>query len=220
MLMKSSGKAADGWLIRIMDNAISAFSKIFAVCAALAFCMGYAPAAVSDCIEQGGLAVCSKPQVGKWIYRLCDEAGPYVFRYRAWCEVAGGTYLGVNAGCVGDSPHAESNLFSRSVGFANNVYPPPSRCTGTGDTGWGQTISSNLCFSGGPRYNFGILIDDYRTISVSCSPSGGETIRAGRWRDLVCPVGTSERNIGSQTVCVHRWRTPAAWATRFCLQRE
>lgn len=171
--------------------------------AALVGFAGPVAAAVTDCIEQGGQAVCGKPQVASWRYGLCDEAGTFASRYKAWCEVRGGTWLGVYDGCRGETPDAETNLFSRAVGFATNLYRPHgSVCTGT-DTGWGQTISSNLCWSGGPTYQNGVLTKDFRTISVSCTPVGGETIRAGRWRDLVCPAGTLQRVEGSQTVCVH-----------------
>ncbi len=156
--------------------------------------------APSDCIEQGGLAVCSAPNVGAWSYGLCDEAGTFVSRYRAWCEVRGGTYLGVNEGCRGDTPDTETTLYSRSLAFSHKIHEPRS-CTGT-DTGWGQTVSSSLCWSGGPTYQNGILTIDYRTMRFSCGDTG-ETIRAGRWRALTCPAGTQERTVGTQTVCVH-----------------
>jgi YD repeat-containing protein len=187
-----------------IDPGFRAFRMgIALVCAALIGVAGHVAAAVTDCVEQGGQAVCGKPQVESWRYNLCDEAGTFASRYKAWCEVRGGTWLGVYDGCRGATPDAETNLFSRAVGFATNLYRPyGSVCTGT-DTGWGQTISSNLCWSGGPTYQNGVLTRDFRTISVSCTPVGGETIRAGRWRDLVCPVGTLQRVVGSQTVCVH-----------------
>lgn len=172
-------------------------------CAVVLSLAGHAVAAVTDCIEQGGQAVCGKPQVGPWGYGLCDEAGTYQSRYKAWCEVRGGTWLGIEAGCSGATPDAESNLFPRAVGFATILNSlNGSVCTGI-DTGWGQTISSYLCWSGGPTYQNGVLIRDFRTISVSCTPVGRETIRAGRWRNLVCPVGTVQRTAGSETVCVH-----------------
>ena len=72
-----------------------------------------ASAALSDCIEVGGQALYTAPQVGVWAYGPCDEAGTFVARYRAWCEASGGPYLGVNAGCQGNTPHAESNLYPR-----------------------------------------------------------------------------------------------------------
>lgn len=161
-----------------------------------------ARAAPSDCIEQGGQAVCSAPSVGAWAYSLCDEAGPYVSRYRAWCEVSGGTYLGVyGGGCRGDTPHIEANLYARSLAFSNSMHKPNS-CTGT-DTGWGRTFSSAQCWTGGPTYQNGILTIDFRSMSFSCGEYGRETIRAGRSRALTCPVGTQDRMVGTQKVCVH-----------------
>ena len=144
----------------------------------------------------GGQAVCTAPQVGAWGYGLCDEAGTYVSRYRAWCEASGGTWLGLNDGCRGNTPDTESNLYPRAQAFSDIMHRP-TVCNGT-DTGWGQTISSYLCWSGSPAYQNGTLIRDFRTMTFSC----GETIRAGRWRALVCPLGTQERTVGAQTVCV------------------
>ena len=183
--------SAGDWWRTTRAAAVAAFSAV-----ALLFSAA-ASAALSDCIELGGQAVCTAPQVGPWGYGLCDEAGPSAARLRAWCLATGGTYLGVYAGgCQGGTPNTESNLYPRALAFSNILHAP-NACSGT-DTGWGQTISSYLCWSGGPTYQNGTLVRDFRTMNFSC----GETIRAGRWRTLICPVGTQQRTVGSQTVCV------------------
>lgn len=164
-----------------------------------------AVAAETDCIGQSedGRAVCSLPEPGPWSYSLCDEAGSYVARYAAWCRAAGGTYHGVYAPeeCTGRTvPTTESTLHYLAKTFAEKLY---NQSCGASDTGWGITVNSNLCWSGGTLTQNNIITRQMRRFGVSCSGGAGETITALKGRDLVCPSGTTSRTWNGQTVCVH-----------------
>src|SRR5215831_9994298 len=81
-------------------------------------------AKITDCIGANsdagvpGQAICTAPISTRaqgvpttwadsrgWTYKLCDEAGEHFLREKAWCESAGGTYMGLytNPSCVGAS---------------------------------------------------------------------------------------------------------------------
>jgi YD repeat-containing protein len=172
------------------------------VCAVLASMAGWPlishSFSLSDCVGEGGNKLCAAPIATSWVYGLCDNAGPYVSRYRAWCEVRGGTYVYITGpGCSGGSPHSESNIVTRSEDFADRMSPN-TNCT-TSDSGWGQTISSSQCWSGAPAYQNGLLIRDFRILDVS---NCGEQIFARRDRQLVCPVGSTLYTIENLKVCV------------------
>lgn len=164
-----------------------------------------AAAAPTDCVGQSedGRAVCSTPEPTPWGYGLCDEAGAYVYRYAAWCRAAGGTYQGVYASpdCVGATiPTTESTLYSKSKTFTEIIAN--SSCSGS-DTGWGISVSSNLCWSGATTTQNNIITSQFRRFYMSCANQGGETITASRGRQLICPTGTTSRTVNGQMVCVH-----------------
>lgn len=131
---------------------------------------------------------------------MCDEAGPFVFRYAAWCQASGGVYQGVFASqpCVGDTPNTEANLFPRARRFSEILRN--TSCPGT-DTGWGDRFTSNLCWNGSTRRVGGVVVSESRTMRFA---SCGETIRAERTRDLTCPAGKESRVVAGATVCVGR----------------
>lgn len=152
------------------------------------------------CIEQGGQRVCERAQGGAWTYGMCDEAGTWVYRYAAWCQAAGGTYHGVYAPieCTGTTPHTESNLYPRALRFSEIIHGAGT-CSGT-DTGWGDQFTSNLCWNGSTIRRGGLIVSESRTMRFSC----GETIRAIRSRNPICPLGKSARSVNGVTVCVGR----------------
>lgn len=162
-------------------------------------------AAPTDCIGQSedGQAVCSAPEPGPWSHSLCDEAGTWVYRYAAWCKARGGTYNGVYASeeCSGANiPTTEATLYSLSKSFTENIHS--GSCNGS-DTGWGITVDSNFCWSGGTSTQNNIVTGQHRRFYFSCSSGGGETITAKRSRPLLCPLGTTSRTVDGQQVCVH-----------------
>ncbi len=153
---------------------------------------------MSDCVGEGGNKLCSAPTPSLWVYRLCDNTGAYISRFRAWCEVSGGTYVFITGpGCTGRSPHAESNLVARAESFADRMSPQ-TNCAAI-DSGWGQTTNSFQCSSGAPAYQNGFLIRDFRSLNVS---NCGEHIFARRDRNLVCPSGATMYSIGNLKVCI------------------
>ena len=153
---------------------------------------------MADCVGEGGTKLCSAPTPSPWAYRLCDNTGAYISRYRAWCEVSGGTYVfKTGPSCAGRIPDAESNLVQRAEAFSKRMSGKPT-CP-INDSGWGTTTSSSQCNSGAPVYQNGILTTDRRILAAS---SCGETVFATKNRKLVCPVGTVRYTIGTEVVCV------------------
>ena len=66
------------------------------------------------------------------------------------------------------------------------------------DSGWGQTLPSNiLCWTGPPLSKSGILVRDFRILNFTglaptatgCNATWKDTVYAGRWRDAGCPPG-------------------------------
>ncbi len=158
-------------------------------------------AADTDCIEDGGRAVCTSPYPTPFSYGLCDEAGAWAYRMAAWCVVSGGTWYGIYTGCSGGTPTDESNIRERSQKFAEHIYG--DSCSITSDTGWGATFDSWNCWSfAGGTYDAGYLIRDGRSLSIKCSKGGAETIRARRDRALECPTGYVQRSTARGTACV------------------
>jgi YD repeat-containing protein len=171
----------------------------------LAISFGILPLGVSaaptDCIDQSadGKAVCSKPQPNAWSHALCGEHGTFTFYDITWCAVRGGTWQ--NGSCTGFTPDDESNLFPRALDFMRRNYGTQA-CSGT-DTGWGQSVTSNLCWSGSPTYQSGVLVSDLRRIRIQCGANSWPGFVALRIRSTSCPPGTQSRLVNSQIVCAH-----------------
>ena len=192
---------------------------------------GVAHATNTDCIgaNTDGLTICTSPvaapAVGvppgwfdaqKWEYNVCDEAGPNFTREKAWCESAGGTYQSV--GCVGAAmpPVFESGLSGWATEFERRVH---NACQlSMTDSGWGQTVSSYNCWTGGPKSLNNILVNDFRTFSFSgmspgaqgvCNQPWAELVRAGRWRGIACPADYETRGkpggVAGELEC---WKLP------------
>ena len=83
------------------------------------------------------------------------------------------------------------------------------------DTGWGQTIPSNiLCWTGAPLVRNGSLIRDFRKLgftgltpsSTGCNQPWTEVVYAGKWRGIACPrtYNTRTRSNGD----LECWKLP------------
>ncbi len=159
--------------------------------------IGFGPASsFGQCVENGGTQVCSVFPRKPYTYSLCDEAAAYLARIQAWCKARGGVPQ-PDGSCPGATPDTEGNLDSRSVAFAQYLYPAKS-CSETYDTGWGQTFFSNFCLSGSPAYDSdGYLKTDFRRIGVTCVQDGqppvNETISAFKsgFAEVSCSNGGS-----------------------------
>jgi len=149
----------------------------------------------SDCLEQGGQTICIAPLVHEWGYHLCDDAGPYGYRMAAWCTVAGGTWLGIDKGCEGATPVDEGNIYPFSDAFAEKVHN--STCDGT-DTGWGVSVNVPMCTGNvSPKYQYGILVSDFREMNFNCTNGDTERVVARKDRQVFCPVGSTGKTLSN-----------------------
>jgi RHS repeat-associated protein len=71
------------------------------------------------------------------------------------------------------------------------------------DSGWGQTVSSYNCWTGGPKTLNGILVNDFRTFAFTgrspdalgnCTQPWAELVRASRGRTINCPAAYETRS--------------------------
>jgi len=162
-----------------------------------------------DCIEDGGLVVCTEPELRppsgyrddqvdgeKFGYMMCDQQTPQIAHIGRWCTVQGGTWTGSTcenlpssyAGIAG-AP-TESTAIAAADAFAD--WPPNSSCTVnvTSDTGWGLTdFADQLCYTGSPTYQNGFLLDSLRRRVYNYPDCGGGSlgIKLKKARRLVCP---------------------------------
>ncbi len=140
----------------------------------------------TDCVEEGGRAICTTPQGKPFTYGLCDEAGAYSNRMAAWCTVHGGTWQGV----YGNPPCPGASLVDDEGNLADSAI-----------SGWGDVFDSYNCFKGVREYDTGIMTKDTRTFTVRC-PGGNETIRAAKNRSIYCPEGYQQRGTPRGIACV------------------
>ena len=200
-----------------------------ALLACATFC-GWAVAQTVDtrCIRDGGIAFCTEPVIvpsspgaavdwQMWTYNVCDMAGAYTYRQKAWCEAEGGTW---SAGpvCAGARPIYDADIAPVSTTFERIVT---NACTlDLADTGWGQSIPYNLlCWYGGPLVQNGVRVRDFRTLNFSglapsqtgCNAPWREVVQAGRWRALACPSGYNTRTRPNGDL--ECWRLPAECST-------
>ncbi|MCX4025149.1 RHS repeat protein [Endozoicomonas sp. SM1973] len=149
----------------------------------------------SDCIKNGGKALCISPSLSKWGYRLCDNTGSYLYRVAAWCEVKGGTWTSSN-GCRGSGPITDSNYVELAMAFTQKVdnlcgVDRPSL------PGWGEVAKTYNCNGAELTYENGhelssgqrFRVNGYKhSSSGACDKAGdGETIFVSRSRKLECP---------------------------------
>ncbi|HET9831892.1 MAG TPA: RHS repeat domain-containing protein, partial [Vicinamibacterales bacterium] len=240
-ISRASVRALVEWLVGSLRHAFVSNlgpgrRSVLAACVLLtAAC--HAQANITDCIGSNidggvpGQAICTSPVTAPaqgtlpgwsdslgWSYGLCDEAGAHILRERAWCESAGGTYAG--PGCVGASmpPVFEGGLASWATEFERILH---GACDlGMSDSGWGQTVSSYNCWTGGPKILNNITVTDFRTFSYSgksrdaqgnCNQPWTELVRAGRWRSIKCPADHERRNKPSGAAGeIECWKMPTS----------
>ena len=219
---------------------VSGWCSVLSACILLG--VSYAAGAnMADCIGSNsdggppGQAICVNPipapspgaspgsyDAVYWKYALCDEAGAHFLRAKAWCESAGGTFMGLYASpsCVGSSmpPVFEGGLAPWATEFERRLH---NACDlNMSDSGWGQTVSSYNCWTGGPQTINSVLVTDFRTFSFSgkspdaqgaCTQPWAELVRAGRWRDARCPPDYERRGKnGGAPNDLECWRMPTA----------
>ncbi|MEO8306260.1 MAG: RHS repeat-associated core domain-containing protein [Betaproteobacteria bacterium] len=154
------------------------------------------------CLENGGLALCTEPVVvastptapvdsDMWTYNLCDMDGSFPWREAAWCTARGGC----------GRPVFDESLGGVAIQFERIVT---GACQlNVTDSGWGQTIPSNiLCWTGPPLTQNGKVIRDFRKLAFSgmkpsstgCNVPWTDTVYAGKWRAVGCPAGYATRS--------------------------
>ena len=145
------------------------------------------------CVADGGVALCTEPtpvadppgaavDAHMWNYNVCDMAGTFLSREAAWTKVRDG------------KPIFDPDIVPVSTAFEQIVH---NACQiAVTDTGWGQTIPSNiLCWTGAPLVRNGSLIRDFRKLSFTgltpsstgCNQAWTEVVYAGKWRKIECP---------------------------------
>jgi YD repeat-containing protein len=188
---------------------------------------GIAVAADVDCIANGGKAICTSPVPAPltptaavdgemWTYGVCDDAAAFVSRQRIWCEVAGGTWVVFDHGpeCHDAQPVFDPLIVPWATAFETRAQ---NACQiSNTDTGWGATIDSGNCWSGGPTYQSGVLVRDFREMDFqglqpdsfgACTRHWAERQFAGRWRSVACPEGYNTRGTAVAGV-IECWYLP------------
>ena len=173
-----------------------------------------ATAPVEACARDGGRAICTEPITvpsnpgaavdgEQWNYAECDDYAAYFTRMAAWCAVQGGQWVVTPTGhsCDGAGPTFDPDIVPYARAFEARIH---SACQiGNTDTGWGATVSSYNCWSGGSLYRNGIPIRELRQMdfqgvgrdySGSCYVPWAETVIAVRYREVGCPPGYNTRS--------------------------
>jgi YD repeat-containing protein len=185
----------------------------FLVALSLGNC-GIVIAAEEDCVANGGKAICtpavpapltptSPVDADMWTYGVCDDTAAFVWRERIWCEVAGGTWVAQPGGpvCNGAQAAFEPVIVPWAQSFESNAH---SACQiSNTDSGWGMTVNSYNCWSGGPSTFSGILVRDLRQMDFqgktpdahgACTIAWSERVVAAKWRTATCPEGYNMRH--------------------------
>ena len=179
----------------------------------LLFCAA-ASAAVTDCVEAGGMAVCTEPIIvptspsvaadaESWSYGLCDEQAAYLQRAYWWCIVRGGTWdtsPPVTPQCLNEQPVFDPVIYPWSKTFEGLAHNACYTNDGL-DTGWGAIVTSAYCWNGSTVYKNNIPITQFRRLGAfsgtnpigRCDTAWAEAVTARRDRMLVCPQGYASR---------------------------
>lgn len=157
------------------------------------------------CMQVGGDAFCRDPiplpltptspvDTEMWTYNVCDMDGSFPWRATAWCTARGGC----------SKPVFDTTLVGVSAEFERIVN---NACqVSVVDSGWGQTLPSNiLCWTGPPLWKNQLLIRDFRILNFNgfsptptgCNAAWKDTVFAGRWRNAGCPLGFGQRTAAS-----------------------
>jgi hypothetical protein len=113
--------------------------------------------APEDCYQGGGGAECVTPDLTPYSYAVCDEHGTFTQFEIAWCQAAGGTWSGGVCTGAQPRPRTEDDVVPYAQDFVRNLG---GICSGpsTPALPWlapGQSVSSNLCYSGSPTFTQG-----------------------------------------------------------------
>ncbi len=176
-----------------------------------AFFASAAAALDTDCVENGGKAVCTAPIIvpvspavaadsANWSYTLCDEEPPYLRAGATWCVVKGGTWVTSDPRgpyCVNVQPVFDPVVYPWSREFERQYY---AVCTINGtDSGWDASVTSAYCWSGTTTYKNGIAISQLRAMAfsgingITCNSPWAQRVIARRARNLACPQGFTSR---------------------------
>ena len=190
-----------------------------------------------DCTKDGGMAECTEPEIvppfnrpasdadgDSYIYSLCDEAGPYMYRVAAWCEAAGGDWIvtptldcinlpGVVVGGAGTMLKDEAAMIPISTDFETRIQNPCSSLT-IDEAGWGAGGTSLHCWNNPTVIKNGFILSDrkhadfsseaYRSGDTCVTAHSEERVYMRRDRDLVCPAGYKTRTRADQRVECYR----------------
>ncbi|MBL8299632.1 MAG: RHS repeat protein [Rhodanobacteraceae bacterium] len=186
---------------------------------------------LEDCSEDGGTAECTEPKIvpadGRpasdadrdgFVYAMCDDHGPYVYRDRRWCESAGGTWNGP-ADCA-NLPEGvwAGGTATRDEGAAGVIATEFERRTighcglGSSPTSWAASINGlPHCYAIERVMRNGIILRDGRYTTYTSPQSGlacdqgpiQERVYFRRDRALACPTGYTPRdNANGDLQCV------------------
>ena len=186
---------------------------------------GYLYCEAEDCIGNGGLAQCSAgtaaPPPGvdeslvgedKWVYGMCHEGPGSMPDDARWCEAGGGTWDAFanppvcndqDEGMLGlNSTSSDSLAESVTDAWIDIKFAACETSLAT-DTGWGQSVTSNFCFTGSPGETLGVLGLDFRqrTYTRGGTCEGTTTVTLRRDRSVVCPPGYTMRTAVSGPEC-------------------
>lgn len=174
----------------------------------------YAYCSNEDCAGDGGFAQCQRPprvvppqpwldgqgDGQSFVYFTCKEGSPQSGDGAQWCAASGGQWVvdGNGGHCAGGTSLNGGTAYSNEVtasGAADAFFTIGSSCTVTpaGGSGWGLNLSGQYtqCWSIGPTYRNGLLVDDLQDKQYQLSGPTGCTgllsIKLRRLRALVCP---------------------------------
>ena len=186
---------------------------------------GYEYCEAEDCIGDGGLAQCSAGQAApptgvegsllgadQWVHGMCHEGPGSMADDARWCQAGGGTWdafsnppqcLDQQEGMLGLTGTSTEQMAVEVTDAWIDIKFPSCENSLTGDTGWGQTINSNFCWTDSPGDHLDILVKDFRqrTYTRGGSCEGTTTVTLRRDRTAVCPPGYKSRNAVGGTQC-------------------
>jgi RHS repeat-associated protein len=151
--------------------------------------------ATASCADKGGNVLCTTPvHKGDPTYSICDDAGPYLYRIKAWCLVRGGTWNDGTGQCEGTpTPDTAANASTRGQAFVDQIH--------------GQSCGAGLNPSPCSDYNctchqitsMGLITTDWASLGPysgreinqdqTCGTAWAETIILNTYQDVGCPAG-------------------------------
>jgi RHS repeat-associated protein len=166
-----------------------------------------------DCIEDGGLMICSEPEIRPafpfgeaqtdgemFSYGMCEMAPPSIPKDAAWCQAQGGTWVLIGGGeqqCQNLPAQYPGIRQATSEGTADSASDTwiqagtPNCTTSPADSGWGfNNAGDQVCGYQKSVKNQQVIADvKQRHYTISC-PNGNTStfdIKVKKYRQLVCP---------------------------------